>query len=115
MSRMWWIIIFVAAGIGLAVVIGVLGTRNEPSKTETLNTFCDSLTTLEGSIKTLTSLPSSASKAQYQADVDRRSGRLEPGQERRSGSAERADRRSRQRVGQLHGGGQECPERLLGL
>ena len=69
MSRMWWIIILVSAGIGLAVVIGVLGTRNEPSKTETLNTFCDSLTTLEGSVKSLTSLPSSASKAQYQADV----------------------------------------------
>ena len=30
MSRMWWIIILVAAGVGLAVAIGLLGTRNEP-------------------------------------------------------------------------------------
>ena len=29
MSRMWWIIALVGAGVGLAVVIGVLGTRNE--------------------------------------------------------------------------------------
>ena len=70
MSRMWWIIILVAAGVGLAMVIGVLGTRNEPSKTETLNTFCDSLKTLESSVKALTSLPSSASKSDFQNDVD---------------------------------------------
>ena len=38
MSRMWWIIILVAAGVGLAVLIGVLGTRNEPSKTEAAST-----------------------------------------------------------------------------
>ena len=69
MSRMWWIIILVAAGIGAAVVIGVLGTRNEPSKTETLNTFCDSLTTLGGSITTLTSLPNSATKTDYENAV----------------------------------------------
>ena len=43
MSRIWWIVILVAAGVGLAVVIGVLGTRNEPSKTDAVTNLCDSL------------------------------------------------------------------------
>ena len=39
MSKTWWIIlILVAAGVGLAVLIGVLSTRNEPSKTEAAST-----------------------------------------------------------------------------
>lgn len=69
MSRMWWIIVLVAAGVGLAVLIGVLGTRNEPSKTETVSSLCSSLTSLESSVKTLTSLPSSASKSEYETDL----------------------------------------------
>jgi hypothetical protein len=69
MSRMWWIIILVAAGIGLAVAIGILGTRNEPSKTEAVSSLCSSLTSLETSIKNLTSLPSSASKTDYQNNI----------------------------------------------
>ena len=50
MSRMWWIIILVAAGVGLAVAIGVLGTRNEPSgpsKSEAVSNLCSSLRSLE--------------------------------------------------------------------
>ena len=31
MSKMTWIIVLVVVGIALAVVVGVLGTRNEPS------------------------------------------------------------------------------------
>ena len=72
MSRMWWIIILVAAGVGLAVVIGILGTRNEPSgpsKTEAVSSLCSSLKTLEGSLKNLTGLSSSSSKTDYQNDV----------------------------------------------
>ena len=72
MSRMWWIIILVAAGVGLAVVIGVLGTRNEPSgpsKSEAVSNLCSSLTSLGDSVKTLTGLSSSSSKADYQADL----------------------------------------------
>ena len=72
MSRMWWIIVLVAAGVGLAVVIGILGTRNEPSgpsKTEAISSLCGSLKSLESSIKNLTNLSSSSSKADYQADI----------------------------------------------
>jgi len=72
MSRMWWIIILVAAGVGLAVVIGVLGQRNEssgPSKTEAVNSLCSSLKSLESSLKNLTSLSSSSSKSEWDADV----------------------------------------------
>ena len=72
MSRMCWIIILVAAGVGLAVVIGILGTRNEPSgpsKTEAASSLCGSLKSLEGSVKNLAGLSGSSSKAEYQADV----------------------------------------------
>jgi hypothetical protein len=68
-KRMWWIIILVAAGVGAAIVIGVLGTRNEESKTQAVTNFCASLQSLDTSIKSLTSLPSSASKSDYQAAV----------------------------------------------
>jgi len=70
MSRTWWIVILVGGGILLAVLIGVLGTRNEPSKAESVNSLCSSLKSLESSVKTLTSLPSGTSKNQYQSDVD---------------------------------------------
>jgi len=73
MSRMWWIIILVAAGVGLAVVIGVLGQRNEssgPSKTEAVNSLCSSLKSLESSLKNLTGLSSSSSKADYENDIN---------------------------------------------
>jgi hypothetical protein len=70
MTRTWWIIVLVAVGVGLAILIGVLGTRNEPSKTEATSSLCSSLTALESSLKTLTGLdPSTASKSQYQSDV----------------------------------------------
>jgi hypothetical protein len=72
MTRMRWIIVLVAAGVGLAVLIGVLGTRNEPStsKTEATSALCSSLKTLDSSIRTLTSIDTStATKADYQADV----------------------------------------------
>ena len=73
MSRMWWIIVLVAAGVGLAVVIGILGTRNEPSgpsKSEAVSSLCGSLTSLGTSLKNLTSLQGSASKSDYDSDVN---------------------------------------------
>ena len=74
MSKMTWIIILVACGIGLAVLVGVLGTRNEPSsstsKAEATSTLCTSLKTLDSSVKTLTGIDTStATKSEYQADV----------------------------------------------
>ena len=69
MSRMWWIIILVAVGVGLAILIGVLGTRNEPSKASDTSSLCSSLQALDTSLKNLTSLPADASKSDYQSDV----------------------------------------------
>jgi hypothetical protein len=68
MSRMW-IVILVAGGIGLAVVVGVLGTRNESTKSEEAASLCTSLQSLETSLTNLTSLPGSASKSDYQNNV----------------------------------------------
>jgi hypothetical protein len=72
MSRTWWIIlILVAAGVGLAILIGVLGTRNEPSKSEATSSLCSSLKGLESSIKTVTSLDASTvTKSELQTDVN---------------------------------------------
>lgn len=74
MSRLMWIILLVAAGIGLAVLIGVLGERgnsNSETKSEAVSTLCGSLKGLETSIQTLVNIDTStATKSQFQADVD---------------------------------------------
>lgn len=70
MSRMGWIIVLVAVGVVAAVVLGVLGTRNEPSKAEATNNLCASLKSLDSSLKSLTGLDTStASKSDYENDV----------------------------------------------
>ena len=70
MSRKAWIIVLIAAGVGLAVLIGVLGTRGNNSQANAQDNFCSSLTSLKGSINDLTSLSAStASKSDYQSDV----------------------------------------------
>jgi hypothetical protein len=70
MTRTRWILVLVGAGVALAILIGVLGTRNQPSKAEAASTLCASVKTLQSSVKSLTSLdPSTASKSQYQSDV----------------------------------------------
>ena len=70
MNRMWWIVVLVAAGVGLAIVIGVLGTRNEESKTTAVSNLCSSLKSLDTAVTNLTSLPSSATKSDYQNNVN---------------------------------------------
>lgn len=70
MSRKTWIIVLVAAGVGLAVLIGVLGARGSDSQANAQDDFCSSVSSLKGSINDLTSLsPSSASKSDYQSAV----------------------------------------------
>jgi hypothetical protein len=72
MSRRGWIIVLIAAGIGLAILIGVLGTRNEPSQTKAEATagLCTSLQGLDSSLKTLTSLdPGTATADELNTDV----------------------------------------------
>jgi hypothetical protein len=71
MSRTTWIIVLVAGGVGVAIVIGLLGNRGGESQADAQQSFCSSLSTLEGSITSLTSLsPTTASKSDYQSAVD---------------------------------------------
>ncbi len=74
MSRMWWIILLVAAGVGLAILVGVLGERGSSTsetKSEAVSTFCGSLKGLETSIQTLVNIDTStATKSEFQSDVD---------------------------------------------
>jgi hypothetical protein len=72
MSRKAWIVVLIAGGVGLAILIGVLGTRNEPSttKAQAVTSLCGSLSGLQSSLKTLTSLdPSTATKDELNTDV----------------------------------------------
>ena len=70
MNRRTWIIVLVAAGAGLAVLIGLLGDRGGESQADAQQSFCSSLSGLESSIESLTSLsPSTASQDDYQSAV----------------------------------------------
>jgi len=70
MSRLAWILVLVGAGVALAILIGVLGTRNEQTKTEAASSLCSSLNTLEESIQALTKIdPSSATSSDVQSDL----------------------------------------------
>ena len=70
MNRRMWIIVLVAVGVGAAIVIGLLGNRGGESQADAQQNFCSSLSALESSINSLTSLdPSTASKSDYQSDV----------------------------------------------
>ena len=69
MSRTWWLIGLAAAGVAAIVLIGLLSSRDEESKTEALSSLCSSLETLQGSVGNLTGLPSSATKTDYQNAV----------------------------------------------
>jgi len=70
MSRGGKIVALVVVGVGLAVLIGVLGTRNEPDKAEAASSFCSSLKTFTASVTALTGLdPSTATKDDVKNDV----------------------------------------------
>jgi hypothetical protein len=69
-NRKTWIIVLVAAGVGLAILIGLLGERGGESQEQAQQNFCSSVSGLESSIESLTSLsPSSASQDDYQSAV----------------------------------------------
>ena len=71
MSRNTWLIAAVACGVGAAIVIGLLGNLAGESQADARQSFCSSLSTLEGSITSLTSLsPTASSKSDYQSAVD---------------------------------------------
>jgi len=50
MTRNTWIIVLVAAGVGLAVLIGLLGDRGGESQAQAQQSFCSSLSGLESSV-----------------------------------------------------------------
>jgi hypothetical protein len=76
MSKMTWIIVLVVVGIGLAVVVGVLGTRNEPStsstttKVEATSALCTSVQNLATTLQGLAKIdPSTITSTEIQSDI----------------------------------------------
>jgi hypothetical protein len=70
MTRKTWIIVLIAGGVGFAILIGLLGNRTDASQAGAQDSFCSSLSGLQSSIQSLTSLsPTSASKSDYQSAV----------------------------------------------
>ncbi len=80
MSKMTWIIVLVVAGIALAVVVGVLGTRNEPSsssststdatKVEATSALCASVKNLATTIQGLANIdPSTITSTEIESDI----------------------------------------------
>ena len=70
MTRKTWIIVLLAGGVGLAILIGLLGEGGGESQAEAQQSFCSSLSGLDSSLESLTSLsPTSASQDDYQSAV----------------------------------------------
>ena len=71
MTRSRWVLVLVGAGVAAAVVIGLLANATGESQATARQNFCASLSALEGSVTSLTSLsPTTASKSDYQSAVD---------------------------------------------
>jgi hypothetical protein len=69
MTRRTWILVLLAGGVGAAILIGLLGNRSQ-SQAKAQDNFCSSLSALESSASSLTSLsPTSASKEDYESAV----------------------------------------------
>jgi hypothetical protein len=72
MTRTWWIIIFVAAGVGLAILLGLLaGCNEDKSQERAVSSLCSSLDSLQSDTRDLISLsPTTASEDDYQSAVE---------------------------------------------
>jgi hypothetical protein len=71
MSRFWWFVILGAVGIGFIILVGVLSSQDDETKSEATSALCGSLKTLETSIETLVNIDTStATKSEFQSDVD---------------------------------------------
>jgi len=70
-SRRGWTLLLLGVGVGLAVLVGVLGTRgSEPNAEQSTASLCSSLSTFEASANALANLdPSTTTTAEFQADV----------------------------------------------
>lgn len=67
MSRRGWIIVLVSAGVGIAIVIGLVANSQSVAEKQ----YCNSLADLQGSVATVTSYnPSTSSSDQLQTDID---------------------------------------------
>ena len=76
MSKMTWIIVLVVVGIALAVVVGVLGTRNEPSTSSAAPRrprrpeLCTSVKNLSTTLQGLANIdPSTITSTEIQTDI----------------------------------------------
>ena len=47
MRRFWWFVILGAVGVGFIILVGVLSSRDDETKSEAASALCGSLTTLE--------------------------------------------------------------------
>jgi hypothetical protein len=71
MTRMWWIIVLVAAGVGLAILLGLLAGCNESEQEQAVSSLCSSLDSLQSDTRDLISLsPTEASEDDYQSAVE---------------------------------------------
>ena len=67
MSKKMWIIVLVAAGVGIALLVGFAGRSQSVAEKQ----FCDSLSSLESSVNNLTSLDAkTATQGEFQSDVN---------------------------------------------
>jgi hypothetical protein len=65
-----WVIVLIVVGVGLAILIGALGTVGKETQAEAQQSLCSSLGSLDTSITNLTSLdPMTASQSEYQSAV----------------------------------------------